>query len=41
MIGLVVAQWLSHVRLCNPMNCSALGFPVLYYVPELAQIHVY
>ena len=26
------------VTLCNPMDCSTLGFPVLYYVPEFAQI---
>ena len=27
--------------LCNPMNCSAPGFPVLHYLPEFAQIHVH
>ena len=26
--------------LCNPMGCSTPGFPVLHYLPELAQIHV-
>ena len=25
--------------LCNPMNCSTLGFPVLHYLPEFAQTH--
>ena len=37
----VVVQSLSHILLCNPMDCSIAGFPVLYYLPELAQIHVY
>ena len=27
--------------LCNPMNCSTPGFPVLHHLPELAQIHVH
>ena len=26
--------------LCNPMNCSTPGFPVLHYLPKLAQIWV-
>ena len=26
--------------LCNPMDCSTSGFPVLHYLPEFAQIHV-
>ena len=26
--------------LCNPMNYSRPGFPVLHYLPEFAQIHV-
>ena len=25
--------------LCNPMDCSIPGFPVLYQLPELAQTH--
>ena len=29
------------VTLCNPMNCSTLGFPVHHQLPELAQTHVY
>ena len=36
-----VVQLLSHVWLCNPVDCSTLGFPVLHYLPELAQIHVH
>ena len=27
--------------LCDPMNCSTLGFPVLHYLPEFAQTHVH
>ena len=26
--------------LCNPMDCSTPGFPVLHCLPEFAQIHV-
>ena len=26
--------------LCNPMDCSTPGFPVLHYLPEFAQTHV-
>ena len=36
----VVVQSLSRVRLCNPMECSTLGFPVLHHLPEFAQTHV-
>ena len=31
----------SCLTLCNPMDCSTLGFPVLHYLPELAQTHVH
>ena len=27
--------------LCNPMNCSMPGFPVLHYLPEFPQTHVH
>ena len=27
--------------LCNPMDCSTLGFPVLHYLPDFAQTHVH
>ena len=37
----VVVQWLSRVQLCNPMNCTTPGFPVLHCLPELAQTHVH
>ena len=34
---LTVVQSLSHVRLCDPMDCSMPGFPVLHHLLELAQ----
>ena len=34
-------QSLSHVQLCRAMVCSTPGFPVLHYLPELAQTHVH
>ena len=36
----VVVQSLSRVRLCNPVDCSMPGFPVLHYLIEFAQTHV-
>ena len=27
--------------LCDPMDCSTPGFPILHHLPELAQIHVH
>ena len=38
---LVVVQLLSHVWLCDPMDCSMPGFPVFYYIQESAQTHVH
>ena len=29
------------LTLCDPMDCSMPGFPVLYYLPEFAQTHVH
>ena len=40
-VFIVVVQLLSHVRLCDTMDCSVLGFPVLHYLPEFAQVHIY
>ena len=37
----VAVQSLNHVWLCNPMDCSMSGFPVLHYLPEFPQIHVH
>ena len=34
-------QSLSHVRLCNPMDCNTPGFPVHRQLLDLAQIHVH
>ena len=34
-------QSLSHVQLCDPMDCSRPGFPVLHQLRELAQTHVH
>ena len=34
-------QSLSHVRLCNPMNCSMPGLPVHHQLPEFTQTHVH
>ena len=31
----VVVQPLSHVQLCNPMDCCMWGFPVLHYLLSL------
>ena len=34
-----VAQ--SCPTICDPMDCSTLGFPVLHHLPEFAQTHVH
>ena len=34
-------QSLSHVRLCDPMECSTTDFPVHHQLPELAQTHAH
>ena len=31
----------SVLSLCNLMDCTTPGFPVLHYLPEFAQIHVH
>ena len=31
----------SRLTLCNPMDCSTPGFPVLCFLPEFAQVHVH
>ena len=40
-IVIVVVQFLCCVRLCDPMDCSMPGFPVLHYLLNLAQTHVH
>ena len=37
----IVVQLLSHVWLCDPMDCSTPGFPVHHHLLELAQTHVH
>ena len=37
----VIVQLLSCIWLCDPMNCSMPGFPVLHHLPEFAQTHVH
>ena len=32
---------MSYLTLCDPMDCSKPGFPVLHYCLEFAQIHVH
>ena len=31
----------SCLNLCDPMDCSTLGLPVHYQLPELTQTHVH
>ena len=38
---LFIIQSLSRVRLCDPIDCSTLGFPVLHYLLEFAQTHIH
>ena len=40
-ITAAVVQLLNHVQLCNSMDWSMLGPPVLHYLLEFVQIHVY
>ena len=40
-IFVIVAQLLTHVWLCNPMDCSTPGFPALPCLLEFAQIHLH
>ena len=34
-------QWLSHVRLYDPIDCSMPGFSVHHYLPEFSQTHIH
>ena len=40
-LSVVVVQLLSCLTLCNSINGSMPGFPVLHYLPEFAQTHVH
>ena len=31
----------SCLTICNTMNCSVTGFPVIHYLPEFAETHVH
>ena len=39
----ILSSSVTHSRptLCDPMNCSTPGFPVLHHLPEFAQTHVH
>ena len=39
--GNVVGQSLSRLTLCDPMDCSTPGFPVLHHPPGFSQTHVH
>ena len=39
--NVIVVQSVSCVWLCDPMDCSRPGFPVLQCLPEVAQTHVH
>ena len=41
MMGSVQFSSVTHLRLCDPMDGSTLGFPVHYQLPELSQTHVH
>ena len=38
--GCCCCQSLSHVTLCDPMDCSTPGFSVLHHLSEISQTHV-
>ena len=39
-VGVVVVQSLKlFLTLCNPMDCSMPGIPVLHYLPDFAHTH--
>ena len=37
----VAVPLLSHIQLCDPMDCSKPSFPVLHCLLEFAQTHVH
>ena len=38
---LLFSHLIMSETLCDPMNCSTPGLPVLHYLPEFAQTHVH
>ena len=41
LVRIIVVQSLSHVRLCNFMDCSMPSIPALHHLAEFAQTHVH
>ena len=41
LLSLSSVQSFSHVRLCDPMDCSMPGLPVHHQLPEFIQTHVH
>ena len=41
MVSVSSVQSLSHVRLCDPLDCSTAGLPVHHQLPEFTQTHVH
>ena len=41
MVQFSSVQLLSRAQLCNPMDCSTPGFPVLHHLLENVQTHIY
>ena len=39
--GTLLLRALTTAYICDPMDCSLPGFPVLHYLLELAQTHVH
>ena len=37
----IVVQSLSHIQLCDPVDCSTQGFPIFHYLLEFAQIYIH
>ena len=40
-LHVILVQWLSHIWLCDPMDCWMPGSSILQYLLEFAQIHVH
>ena len=39
--AVIVVQSFRHIWLCDPIDCSMPGFPVLHHLPACAQTHVH
>ena len=40
-VVVVIVQLLSHIWLCDSLNCSTLGFPILHYFLKFVQTHIH